>query len=105
MATEKVTEVIEKRRVGRPNVDREEKIESNGFSKRQWDWIKKEAKAKHIDAAQFQRMIADWFIDSVEASRSPSVATLQDDRKFETLINSKKRKSNKNTKQTRRSKK
>jgi len=106
--TTEVTEVTEKKRVGRPNVIAAEKIISNGFAQHQWDWLQKEAKAKGIDAAQYQRMILDWWIDSVEAARSASVATPLDDRKFEKLIKPKKPKastSNKNTKNKQRSNK
>lgn len=94
MTTETIerTEKKVKQRVGRPNIPVEDKIESNGFSRKQWRWIQKEAKAKGIDAAQYQRMFTDWWIDSIESSRSASVATRKDDLKFERLIKSKKQK-------------
>ncbi|MEO6564816.1 MAG: hypothetical protein ABIO63_02170 [Casimicrobiaceae bacterium] len=85
-------------KIGRPKVEVEEKVLTNNLYKRQWNWIQKEAKLKSIDAAQYQRMIVQWWIDSVEASRISSIATEQDDQNFERLVNkskSKKKKSNK----------
>lgn len=78
--------LVKKRRPGRPNTPDADKILSNGFSARQWVWIQREAKLRHMDAAQLQRMIADWFIDSIEASRSGPIATPKDDAKFEKLV-------------------
>lgn len=75
-----------KNKVGRPRVPEIDKVLSNGFYDWQWKWIKREAKLKGIDAAQYQRMVIRWWIDSVEASRNGSPATPEDDAKFERLI-------------------
>lgn len=75
-----------KNKVGRPRVPANDKVLSNGFYQWQWRWIKREARQKNIDGAQLQRMMADWYIESVEASRNGSPATPEDDAKFERLI-------------------
>lgn len=96
--------VTEPRHGRTPKADRSEIILSNGLSARQWEWIQKEAASKtpQLDGAQYQRYIVDIHIDAVEASRAGSVATPNDDEKFEKLVDgkssSKSKKSNKNKK-------
>lgn len=85
-------------RLGRPpKPDRDEIILNNGFSKKQWDWYKEEAEKKGMDAMALVRVAAQWFMDSVEASRTGPIATLEDDKKFEQLIKKSKQSSKRNS--------
>lgn len=95
---ELVTELVIKK-AGRPPVPEDEEILSNGCSRKQWEWIVKEARVKGIHAAQYKRFMLQCFIDSVESSRNGSPATQKDDKRYERLIkqsksNNKKIKSN-----------
>lgn len=94
------SETVETKPVrGRPvKTDREEIVLSNGLFKRQWLWIQKEADAKGVDAAWYQRFMVDMVIDSVEASRAGSVATPEEDKQYERLV---KQTNHKKKKQTR----
>lgn len=75
-------------KLGRPpKEDRGEIIRNNGFSENQWEWLQQEAKSKGVDTMYLVRNVVQWWIDSVEASRAGSVATPDDDKSFETLIN------------------
>jgi len=89
-------------KLGRPpKEDRGEIILNNGLSQKQWDWYRKEAARKGIDGMALVRVAAQWFMDSVEASRNGSIATVEDDEKFEQLIKSSKRVSKQKRKRSR----
>lgn len=75
-------------KLGRPLLeDRNELVLNNGFSKRQWEWFKREAKAKGMSTMTYIRTYpAQWWIDGVEAARAGTVATPEDDHKFEKFV-------------------
>jgi hypothetical protein len=90
-------------RLGRPpKEDRGEIIRNNGFSEKQWEWLSKEAESKNMDTMTYVRTYpVQWWIDSLEASRSGPVATPEDDEQFNKLVS---KKSNHNQKKSKRSK-
>ncbi len=75
-------------KLGRPKkVRREgETILSNGWYERQWQRIQREAALVPVDAAVYQRIVMDWWFDHIDASRSGTVATPEQDKSFEKLI-------------------
>lgn len=86
----------------RPKDDRGEIVRNNGFTERQWEWFQKEAATKSMDTMTYIRMYpAQWWIDSVEASRIGSVATPEEDEEFNKLISNKKKVSKRNHKSKR----
>jgi hypothetical protein len=52
---------------GRNPLPKEEKVLNNGFLPRQWIWLTRRSKAKHMEAMPFVRLIVDEYIASVEA--------------------------------------
>ena len=79
---------VKKRLRGRPVIIRKEgeNILSNGWFERQWQWIQREAALIPMDAAVYQRIVMDWWIDSIEASRTGAVVTPEQDQAFEKLV-------------------
>jgi len=90
-------------KLGRPQYeDRGDIVEKNGFTVRQNEWLRKEAKAKGLDTTTYIRMYPiDWWIKSVEATRTGSVATQEEDQAFEELV---KKSNHKRSRKSKRSK-
>lgn len=70
-----------------PEIDRLEIVRNNGYTERQWAWLEREATLKGIPTMEYIRKYPiQWWIDSVEASRTGPTATPIDDKEFERLV-------------------
>ena len=94
-------------RLGRPpKEDRGGIVRNNGFSNSQWEWLEQEALIKGMDTMTYVRKYPiQWWIDSVEASRAGSVATQEDDEKFNQLTSKPNKSKKSRNHRTRRTKK